>query len=112
MFLLSSISGYTIYICRPSFICSLMNLKTLNLFLSNLCTVVISFLPGGNSSIKDISRSPYALMASVLGIGVAVIISMCGGVLLFAHNLLLCATPNLCCSSIIASPKFLNFTLS
>ena len=36
------------------------------------------FLPGGSSSITEKSRSAYALIASVLGIGVAVIISWLG----------------------------------
>ena len=68
--------------------------------------------PGGSSFIDDMSKSPYKLIASVLGIGVAVITSMCGGGLFFFQSLALCATPNLCCSSIILKPKFLNLTMS
>ena len=52
------------------------------------------------------------VIAKVLGIGVAVITSMCGGFSLFAHSLALCATPNLCCSSTIARPRCANCTVS
>ena len=44
--------------------------------------VVTGFLPGGISSITDTSRSPYRVMARVRGMGVAVITSTCGGMLL------------------------------
>ena len=50
-----------------------INPKTFNLELSNLCEVIIFFLPEGNSSITETSKSPYNVRANVLGIGVAVI---------------------------------------
>ena len=40
--------------------------------------VVTGFLPGGNSSIMEVSREPYTVIARVLGIGVAVIINWWG----------------------------------
>ena len=59
----------------------------------------------------EISRSPYNINAKVLGIGVAVITNTSGfSPLLF--SVLLCLTPNLCCSSVTTSPKFLNMTFS
>ena len=42
---------------------------------SGMATVVTGVRPGGSSSITDVSRSAYAVMASVRGIGVAVMIS-------------------------------------
>ena len=51
-------------------------------------------------------------MAKVLGIGVAVMTNTCGGMLDFFQSLALWATPNRCCSSITAKPKFLNCTTS
>ena len=57
------------------------------------------------------SKSPYAVIASVLGIGVAVMTNTCGGILDLAQSLDRCATPNLCCSSITANPKFLKTTV-
>ena len=43
-----------------------------------MATVVIGVRPGGSSSITDTSRSAYAVIASVRGIGVAVMMSWCG----------------------------------
>ena len=56
-------------------------------------------------------------MASVRGIGVAVITSMCGGFpsvrcRFLCHNFARCFTPNRCCSSIMAKPSLLYFTTS
>ena len=57
------------------------------------------------------SKSPYRISANVLGIGVAVITST-SGLTPFPTMLALCLTPNLCCSSVTTSPKFLNSTSS
>ena len=61
-------------------------------------------------------------MASVRGIGVAVMTRMCGMTFraadvpelsaVFCHSFARCATPNLCCSSITASPSRLKITVS
>ena len=59
----------------------------------------------------DISISPYIVRAYVLGIGVALIDNISGVIPLFL-KVFLWLTPNLCCSSVITSPKFLNFTSS
>ena len=59
----------------------------------------------------DISKSEYTYNAKVLGIGVAVITITSGRLPLFI-SLLLCSTPNLCCSSVITNPKFLKSTSS
>src|SRR3989344_7989982 len=48
--------------------------------------------------------------ASVRGIGVAVIDSKCGTILSLCTSAFLCLTPNLCCSSIMAYARCLNFT--
>ena len=80
----------------------------------------MGFLPGGSSSITEISRSPYKLMASVRGMGVAVITKIWGGKappslpcgLPLCHSLDRWATPNRCCSSTMARPRFLKLTLS
>src|SRR3989338_174206 len=53
--------------------------------------------------------------AKVRGIGVAVIESKCGALIFpfasFLTNFLLCAVPNLCCSSTTHSARFLNLTV-
>ena len=72
----------------------------------------MGFLPGGSSSMTLTSRSPYIVMARVRGIGVAVMTSTCGGFRLLLHSLALCATPKRCCSSMTASPKCANCTVS
>ena len=59
----------------------------------------------------DISKSPYKINASVLGIGVADI-AIISGFCAFAAIVLLCFTPNRCCSSVITKPKFLKTTFS
>ena len=83
--------------------------------LSVICfpTAIVSifFLFGGNSSIIDMSKSPYSINAKVLGIGVAVITNT-SGFFPFSAILVLCFTPNLCCSSVTTSPRFLNTTFS
>ena len=66
-------------------------------------------LPGGGVSIVDMSLTPISERYNVLGIGVAerVSTSIRWNISL---NLSLCLTPNLCSSSIIAKPMFLNLT--
>ena len=68
--------------------------------------------PTGISSKVETSRSPKTVIATVLGIGVAVITKTCGGVSLFARRASRCSTPNLCCSSTTMSAKSSNSTPS
>ena len=49
-------------------------------------------------------------MASVLGIGVAVMTRICGGLMFLVQSLALCLTPNRCCSSTMTSPRLWNCT--
>ena len=73
--------------------------------------VMIGFLPFGSSSIMVKSKSPFIVIARVLGIGVAVIVRICGFCDFFL-NAKRCLTPNLCCSSITTAPRFANSMLS
>ena len=61
-------------------------------------------LCAGSSSITEISRSPYIMIASVLGIGVALITSTLGGFPIVV-SASLCFTPKRCCSSVITRPR-------
>ena len=89
-----------------------MKSYVLCLSIGRIVLVLTCFLPLGILSIIDKSKSPQIVKASDLGIGVAVIESKCGILSLFSRqSSFLCLTPNLCCSSIITRPKFLNSTL-
>ena len=90
-------------------ILSLINPKASGILDDGLKTVLMGCRPGGSSSIVEISRSPKAVRARVRGIGVAVIISICGFSPL-ARKSARCITPNLCCSSITSRPSFWNAT--
>ena len=66
---------------------------------------------GGGVFITDKSLAAISENCSVLGIGVAVSVSV--SMLVFrVLSLSFTVTPNLCSSSMIKSPKSLNFTLS
>ena len=67
--------------------------------------------PGGSSRITDTSRSPYAVSASVRGIGVAVITST-SGCMPLRRSVARWITPKRCCSSMIAKPSCLKRTVS
>lgn len=56
----------------------------------------------GSSSMMEISRSPYKIIASVRGIGVALMTSTCGSPP-FLLSISRCATPKRCCSSVITN---------
>ena len=80
-------------------------------FLPVMNHVLMGLRPGGSSSRMEMSRSPYMSSPSVRGMGVADMTRRCG----------LCAlpasrprwrTPNRCCSSTMARPRFLNCTAS
>ncbi len=71
--------------------------------------------PGGSSPITEQSRSAYAVIASVRGIGVAVMISWCGtraSPSPFCLSRRRCSTPKRCCSSTMTSASCRNSTLS
>ena len=72
--------------------------------------VVIPLRPAGTSRSSEISSSPNTVIATVRGIGVAVVTSRCGAFFALASNAPRCSTPNLCCSSITTSPRSANCT--
>ena len=56
--------------------------------------------------------SPNTVMATVRGIGVAVITRTCGGCFPLPRNASRCSTPKRCCSSTTTSPRSKNWTCS
>ncbi len=68
--------------------------------------------PAGSWSRTEVSRSPKTVIATVRGIGVAVITSRCGGCSPLARSASRCSTPNRCCSSTTTRPRSWNWTLS
>ena len=73
---------------------------------------MIAALPLGNSLRVEISKSPKTVIATVLGIGVAVITRRWGGCFAFIRSASRCSTPNLCCSSTTTRPRSSNSTPS
>ena len=69
-------------------------------------------LPSGSSRNVETSKSPKTVIATVRGIGVAVITKRCGGFCAFSFKASRCSTPNRCCSSTTIKPKSLNSTFS
>ena len=72
--------------------------------------VVTPLRPAGTSRSSEISSSPNTVIATVRGIGVAVVTSRCGAFAALARSASRCSTPNLCCSSITTSPRSANCT--
>ena len=72
--------------------------------------VVIGARPKGNSRKVETSKSPKTVIATVRGIGVAVITSRCGGIFAFPLRASRCSTPNRCCSSTTINPRSSNST--
>ena len=109
----SSISStllYKIYIC-PSLDNSLYTTSLINLSSSAAIYVCIAFLFLGGVSIIDKLFIPNIASCNVLGIGVAV--SVRTSIFdLYSFIFSLCATPNLCSSSITKRPKSLASILS
>jgi len=66
--------------------------------------VLIDRRSAGFSSSVETSRSPYTVIASVRGIGVAVITNK-SGTGTRSRSFARCSTPNLCCSSITTRPS-------
>ncbi len=74
--------------------------------------VWIAARPAGSSASVEISRSPKTVIATVRGIGVAVMTSTCGGVPALSVRAARCSTPNRCCSSTTTRPRSKNCTCS
>ena len=55
--------------------------------------------PAGSSRRVEVSRSPNTVIATVRGMGVAVITSTCGGTAPLPRRASRCSTPKRCCSS-------------
>ncbi len=107
----SSISGHTTYACLPSVICRRTNSYASCWRCDGIHVVLIGRRPGGISSSTEMSRSPYAVIASVRGMGVAVITSM-SGIHPFVRSAARCLTPKRCCSSTTTRPRPWNSTPS
>ena len=74
--------------------------------------VAIGCRPAGSSSRTETSRSPKTVIATVRGMGVAVITSRCGGRPALSRSRSRCSTPKRCCSSTTTSPRSANWTTS
>ena len=72
---------------------------------SRTTCVAIGDRPAGSSRSVEVSRSPNTVIATVRGIGVAVMTSRCGGVRPLARKASRCSTPNRCCSSTTTSAE-------
>ena len=85
--------------------------KNAGLSKAGMTWVVMGWRPNGNSRSVEISKSPKTVIATVRGIGVAVITNKWGGNSAFALSASLCSTPKRCCSSTTINPKSENATL-
>ena len=78
--------------------------------------LLIGVRPAGSSVSVLVSRSPKTVIATVRGIGVAVITSRCGGLRPLpsarSRSASRCSTPNRCCSSTTTRPRSANCTPS
>ena len=76
--------------------------------------VPIGDRPCGSSDSVEVSRSPNTVIATVRGIGVAVITRTCGGLPsgCLVRSACRCSTPNRCCSSTTISPRLAKNTPS
>ena len=68
--------------------------------------------PAGSWSNTDTSKSPKTVIATVRGMGVAVITSRCGNSPWGPRRPSRCSTPKRCCSSTTTKPRSLNSTPS
>ena len=66
--------------------------------------------PRGSSRNVDVSMSPKTVIATVRGIGVAVMTSTWGGRAPFSRKASRCSTPKRCCSSTTTSARSANCT--
>ena len=90
---------------------SLRIASLINCSLNSATKVLTGVLYSGALSMMLMSRIPDSAKLSVLGIGVAVKVKTSTSERNF-FSFSLWATPNLCSSSIITKPRFLNFTSS
>ena len=98
-----SIRGHTMNACLPSAICWRSSANASSCSKGVLAHRVSVFLRFRGSVFNvDISISPYMVIWSVRGIGVADIANRCGLGLRLV-SIALCSVPNLCCSSTITS---------
>ena len=79
---------------------------------SGTTLVWIGARPAGSSESVETSRSPNTVIATVRGIGVAVITSTCGGQPALSVRAARCSTPKRCCSSTTTRPRSANSTFS
>ena len=107
----SSISGHTIYACRPAPSCRARKPYISARFLPVMAYVFTGVRPGGSSSSTEMSKSPNKSSPSVRGMGVALITSRWGLSALSA-SAARWRTPKRCCSSVTASPRRANCTPS
>ena len=89
----SSTSGRTTYALPPRAISRRISSKTFRRPSSVTTFVRTGILPRGISSSTETSRSPYSAIASVRGIGVAVMTRRCGEILPFLRREARCSTP-------------------
>ena len=112
----SPIRGQTTNACRPAATCSRIRCQArssqLGCSATGTTALVTVARPAGSSCSSETSRSPNTVIATVRGIGVAVITSMCGGAGALPRSASRCSTPNRCCSSITTSPSSANCTWS
>ena len=79
---------------------------------SGTTVVWIAARPAGSSRSVEVSRSPKTVIATVRGIGVAVMTSTCGGLPALSVRAARCSTPKRCCSSTTTRPRSANCTVS
>ena len=109
--------GHTTYACRPAATSSRTRCQTRSRYRGRSAAgttwVAIGERPAGSSASVETSRSPNTVIATVRGIGVAVITSTCGREpAALSRSASRCSTPNLCCSSMTTSPRSANCTRS
>ena len=98
----SPMRGHTTYACRPPRTSSPTRAQVRSIQpgrSSGTTWVVIGARPAGSSRSVEVSRSPKTVIATVRGIGVAVMTRTCGGSFPLPRNASRCSTPNRCCSS-------------
>ena len=104
----SSMAVQTQYACSPPAHARRTRATTSGRRCDGATAVSTGVRPGGSSSITETSRSAYAVIARVRGIGVAVMTSWCGRSpprSPLSRSASRWPTPNRCCSSTMTSPR-------
>ena len=108
--------GHTTYTWCPAATSSWMRFQTRSSHVgfspAGTTVVAIGERPPGSSRSAETSRSPYTVIATVRGIGVAVMTSRCGAFSPRPRRASRCSTPKRCCSSTTTSPSSANPTRS